>query len=345
MIQPAGRLPDVGRRVNVGLLALLAAAFVTGWVAFGYASAPSRWSLVTHAVAGFAILALVPWKSTISRRGVERRRPGWWASLALGVLVLLSIAGGLAHSTGALRWYGDYTAMELHVGAAGAAVPFAIWHVLARPQKLRRTDLSRRRLLQGAGLLGVAGLGYALSEAVVRVTGLPGAARRFTGSYEVGSLAPELLPVTQWLFDPVPAIQPAGWRLALRLPDRTSHLKYPSLTGHTDRVRATLDCTGGFYSEQDWEGVWLHRLLPAVPADARSVRVVSATGYERRFPVEMAPHLLLATRLGGRPLDAGHGFPLRLVAPTRRGFEWVKWVTEVHVDALPAWWQLPFPVR
>jgi DMSO/TMAO reductase YedYZ molybdopterin-dependent catalytic subunit len=54
---------------------------------------------------------------------------------------------------------------------------------------------------------------------------------------------------------------------------------------------------------------------------------------------------LIATKLGGLPLDAGHGFPVRLVAPDRRGYWWVKWVTAITVDELPSWWQLPFPLQ
>jgi DMSO/TMAO reductase YedYZ molybdopterin-dependent catalytic subunit len=40
---------------------------------------------------------------------------------------------------------------------------------------------------------------------------------------------------------------------------------------------------------------------------------------------------LLATHVGGELLTPGHGAPLRLVAPGRRGFQWVKWVTEIQV--------------
>src|SRR5437016_2040799 len=107
----------MGRRTNLALLVLLAAAFATGWLAFAYATAPARWSLLVHATSGLAILALLPWKSIVAARGLARRRPGRWASLALAALVLASLLGGLLHSTGALRWWGPYTAMELHVGA------------------------------------------------------------------------------------------------------------------------------------------------------------------------------------------------------------------------------------
>jgi DMSO/TMAO reductase YedYZ molybdopterin-dependent catalytic subunit len=52
----------------------------------------------------------------------------------------------------------------------------------------------------------------------------------------------------------------------------------------------------------------------------------------------------LATRVGGAPLAARHGFPLRLVAPGRRGFWWVKWVERIELQPTPWWWQPPFPL-
>jgi len=75
-----------------------------------------------------------------------------------------------------------------------------------------------------------------------------------------------------------------------------------------------------------------------------SLVVTSATGYRRRLPLADAATLLLATRLAGRPLGAGHGFPARLVAPGRRGFWWVKWVVSIEVDPAPWWRQPPFPL-
>jgi DMSO/TMAO reductase YedYZ molybdopterin-dependent catalytic subunit len=334
----------VGRRTNLALLLLLLVAFLSGWLAFAYATAPARWSLIAHATAGFAIVLLLPWKSAISRRGVERRRPGWWASVLFGILVLASLLAGLAHSTGALLYAADLTAMEVHVGAAIAAVPFGIWHVLARPVRVRPTDLQRRRLLQASVVVGIAGAGYAMSEGLVRLARLPGAARRFTGSYEMASFQPELMPVTQWMFDGVPAIQAAGWTLRVATGGRVESWTYDRLVGFDDRVRATLDCTGGFFSVQDWQGVWLSRLLPP-GTRGQSIHVRSLTGYDRRFGLDEASRLLVATGMGGRPLDSGHGFPVRLVAPDRRGFSWIKWVSSIEVDEAPVWWQLPFPLQ
>jgi hypothetical protein len=328
-----------GARTNLALLALLATAFLTGWLAFAYATAPARWSLVVHAFGGFAILALLPWKSMIARRGLRRPWPGRWASVLLGVLVIVSLVAGLLHSTGALVYIGPLTAMDFHVGAAIAAVPFAIWHVLARRVRVRSTDLSRRNLLRGGAVVAGAAVAYAASELVVKATGLPGAARRFTGSYEAGSFQPGLMPVSSWLFDAIPLVDQTSWRLHTG----GREWSYDELFAFDDRLTATLDCTGGFYSTQEWAGARLDRLIGR--ADGGSIRVVSSTGYDRRFPVDRAGMLLLATRAGGRPLDPGHGFPARLIVPDGRGFWWVKWVNAVEVDDLPHWWQAPFPIQ
>jgi len=329
----------LGSQTNVALLGLLAIAFLTGWLAFGFGTAPARLSLIVHATGGVAILLLLPWKSMIARRGLARPRGGRWASIGLGMLVLLSIAAGLGHSTGLVLSWGPFSSMEAHVGAALAAIPLAVWHVVARRVKVVRADLSRRTFMKGSVALGAAAVSYAASEILVRAATLPGGARRFTGSYEAGSFEPAVMPVSSWMFDAIPVHDPDAW--TLRTPGREWSLR--ELATFDDRMIATLDCTGGFYSTQEWAGVRLDRLLPDVRES--SIRVVSSTGYDRRFRAGEAGSLLLATRFGGTPLDAGHGFPARLVAPDRRGFWWVKWVVAIEVDDVPYWWQSPFPVQ
>src|SRR2546421_7181657 len=252
------------RWTNLALFVLLGLAFVTGWLAF-FSTTASRGSLIAHAASGYAIIALTPWKSVIASRAIQRRRPGWWASLILTLLVLVSVLSGILHSTGLLISAGAITAMEVHVGAALAAVPFAVWHIIARRIPMRAVDLSRRSLLRAGALIAGAGLTYVAAEAAVRAVRLPGSERRFTGSYEFGSLEPTQLPATQWMFDSVPLLDPRTWRLSVRSGTVTREWTYEELLAFDDGVRATLDCTGGFFSTQDWSGVWLSRLISAHP--------------------------------------------------------------------------------
>src|ERR1700682_2935639 len=279
------------RWTNQALLVLLGVAFTSGWVAFFYSTAPSRASLIVHAVSGYAIVALTPWKAVIAGHGIQRRRPGWWASLVFTGLVIASVLAGILHSTGLLVAAGPFSAMEVHVAAALAAIPFVAWHVIARRIPMRAVDFSRRSLLRAGTLAAGAGFVYGAGEGAVRLLSLPGSTRRLTGSYEYGSLQPAQLPVTQWMFDAVPSIDPASWRLAVRAGNAAREWTYAELLAFDDRVQATLDCTGGFYSTQDWSGVWLSRLLSPSPlagegrGGGSSIYVRSLTGYDRRFAI------------------------------------------------------------
>jgi DMSO/TMAO reductase YedYZ molybdopterin-dependent catalytic subunit len=69
------------------------------------------------------------------------------------------------------------------------------------------------------------------------------------------------------------------------------------------------------------------------------------TGYRRRFPADEAGSLWLATGYQGELLRPAHGAPVRLVAPHRRGFWWVKWVLSVKLSDTPALAQSPFPLQ
>ena len=94
---------------------------------------------------------------------------------------------------------------------------------------------------------------------------------------------------------------------------------------------------------ETWTAVRLDRVVPA--SGAASIEVVSATGYSRLFPAQEVSQLWLAVAREGQVLRPGRGAPVRLVVPGRRGFWWVKWVTEVRLVGTPAWLQSPFPLQ
>jgi DMSO/TMAO reductase YedYZ molybdopterin-dependent catalytic subunit len=202
--------------------------------------------------------------------------------------------------------------------------------LLLVPWKSRviRGGLRRGRSTRWASLLlaalvvitFVAGLGYA-TGLVRSIAGRPGL----------------------WLEDPVPAIDPDQWRLTVVDGSGRYQLSLDELPAFGARMRATLDCTSGWYSRQEWTGVPVSALLRS-SGYARSLLVHSVTGYWIRLPVSDVGLLLLATRVGGTPLSAGHGYPLRLIAPGRRGYWWVKWVDRIELQTTPWWWQPPFPV-
>lgn len=336
-------LRSPGRQTNQALLVALVLAFGTGVATIAVGSPNGALVAIGHGAAGLAVVLLVPWKSRVVRAGLRRSRFGRWLSLLLAALAVLTLTAGIGYATGVFRMVAGLTGMWWHIAFALALVPLVLWHVLARGIKRRRTDLSRRAMLRtGALAVGAVGL-YAAVSGMINFLALPGSRRRFTGSYETGSFRPEAMPPTIWLADTIPVVDPDDWRLMIKDRRGTRHLALTELTATSVGLPATLDCTSGWYSRQEWTGVPLAALLQRGPAD-RSIFVHSVTGYWVRFPITDLDHLLLATRAGGVPLSPEHGFPARLVAPDRRGYWWVKWVDRIEVQTTPPWWQPLFPV-
>ena len=331
----------VGRRTNLALLVALVVAMGTGVATFAVGTAAGRAVVVVHGMAGFAVVLLAPWKQQIVRRRLRRPRRARRAGLALLGLVAITVVAGIAHAAGVTPPAG-VTAMQLHVGAALLMIVPAAWHVATRPVRPRPVDLARRTTVRAGALTVAAGVAWLAADGLYTLRGAP--RRRFTGSHERGTDAPGRMPVTQWLSDAVPAIDPAAWSVTVDVPASARSLSLRDLRAlPTARRRAVLDCTGGWYAVQTWSGVPLSVLIAG---DAgRRVVVTSHTGYARAFPLEAVGDLLLALDVAGAPLSAGHGAPVRLVAPGRRGFWWVKWVTGVSVDDVPPWVQPPFPVQ
>jgi DMSO/TMAO reductase YedYZ molybdopterin-dependent catalytic subunit len=144
-----------------------------------------------------------------------------------------------------------------------------------------------------------------------------------------------------WLFDQVPAL-PANYRIHVA----GNEMTVSDLASRSTTLAARLDCTSGWYTDAEWTAVSVAELLSAEEiAAAASIEVVSKTGYRRRFPADEAGSLWLATAYQGVPLRPAYGAPVRLVAPQRRGFWWVKWVASVELSDLPALKQSPFPLQ
>jgi hypothetical protein len=278
-------------------------------------------------------------------------------SALLGLLFLASLLVGLLWSTTGVRGgrapvIGSLTGLGVHVALAVALLPLLLFHVLTRWNRVRarRPDFAGRRAVLRYLALSATGLvAWRGSERLSATAGWSGARRRFTGSREVGSLQGNAFPATNWFTDPKPHLDPAAWELRifgavraeriLRLGDM---FKLPP-----KQVQAVLDCTGGWFTKQIWSGPSVSALLSQAgpTSEARSLVVHSATGYSRRYRLEDVGELMLATHVGDEALSRGHGYPVRLVAPDHRGYDWVKWVVAIEVSDLPGWFQSPLPLR
>ncbi len=330
------------RLVDWLLLAFVLVELITGLVSFTTGRPEGRRLFALHGILGLGIVLLLVWK--VARVGGRLAQRALWSgtlavSLLTLVLAVLAIGSGFVWS--GWQWPLGYpNGLNLHVIFGILLTLLLLAHFALRFKPLRVQDVAgRRAALRFLAVLGTGGALWAGQQGANRLLGLPGAERRFTGSRAEGSGRGLAFPVTMWMLDRTPSVDPARWSLhvggAVAHPltlDAEALTRAPQMS-----LAATLDCTGGWYSEQVWHGVPVAWLLERVqPADgARWVRFVSATGYRWSVPLDEARGLLLAHSVGEGAyralLDPGRGAPLRLVAPGRRGFQWVKWVNEVHL--------------
>jgi hypothetical protein len=339
------------RVVDWTILGALALVLASGVVSLGTGSVRDGWVFFLHGAGGLTLVVLLFWKlRRVRHRVTAGVRSGSWRvllSVALAVLTLAALATGIAWVLGANVDLGAWTLLNLHIGLGLLVVPLLVWHLLMRARPPASEDWEgRRTMLQYAGLALVGALAWRVQQAAVTVLDTAGADRRFTGSKPEGGSG-NRYPATSWVLDDPDPVDADDWRLHVAgSVERPFRADYTALTSEgasaTPTVqRVLLDCTSGWYVERDWRGVRVADLLDAAEASdgATWVTFHSVTGYRFGFPIEEARELLLATHVDDERLTHGHGFPLRLVAPERRGFQWVKWVTAVEVRETRDWGQ------
>ena len=329
------------RGTDWGLAALVALLIVTGALTLFAGGSGDAWVFVAHDGAGFAIVLLLVFK--LRRVWPRLRRPERWDRRTLaGVLgtglVVAALGSGLMWADGVTPRPAGYSLLAWHDVLGVVLAAAIVCHMVFRAKPMRTRDVVHRRQFLTGVVIGAGGFLAARGQRPVeRLLGLPGAHRRFTGSYEADSFAGNAFPSTSWVADNPQPIALDDYRLQVGgLVAHRLVLALDELTSD-DELTATLDCTGGFYSTQRWSGMGLGRLLQkaGVVRGAGHVSIVSRTGYRWSFALDDADQLLLATHVADQPLSHEHGAPVRLVAPYSRGFQWVKWVERIDVRELP----------
>ena len=335
---------------NTLLLALIAAELVSGFFGLVSGSPDEAVFILTHRIAGWGIIVVLAWK-TVNVLGSlrwHRNTTPRTASIVLAAALVATLALGFIWSFVGPVSFWLFSGVSWHIYVGGALVPILIWHALHYTRGVPlRFWADRRTFLRFAGLAIIGAALWRAGEVAASAGGLSGASRRFTGSYEAGSFTGNAFPLTSWLNDNPKRISADEWQLAVGGAVNTPlTFGYKEITSDSE-ITATLDCTGGWHSTQVWRGMPLAALLrKAQPAeDAASVTVRSVTGYYRRFSMAEADGYIVATLVGDKTLSHGHGFPARLVAPDKRGFEWVKWITDIEVNRTGKWLQPPLPLQ
>jgi DMSO/TMAO reductase YedYZ molybdopterin-dependent catalytic subunit len=101
----------------------------------------------------------------------------------------------------------------------------------------------------------------------------------------------------------------------------------------------TLYCVEGWRERLLFQGVRLSDLLAlARPKDGVTTLILHAVdGYSTSLPYEDVARvgLMLAAKINGRVLDERRGFPFQLVAESKLGYKWIKWVDRIELSDQP----------
>jgi DMSO/TMAO reductase YedYZ molybdopterin-dependent catalytic subunit len=99
----------------------------------------------------------------------------------------------------------------------------------------------------------------------------------------------------------------------------------------------TLNCVEGWSVKILWEGVLVGDLLAeAGPlSDARVVIFHAYDGYTTSLPLDYITgnDIMIAYKMNGLTIPPERGFPFELVAESKWGYKWIKWVTEIELSS------------
>ena len=334
------------RFINALILVLFCVLGITGLYGLVWPFPSSLFEI--HRIAGWALIVLIPWKGAITLRSLSR---GLSRRFERSVMLLVSILLTIATVTVLILvlmwtwqvgpyyvWIGPYaySGIGWHWGIALGLAPLFIIHVWQRWPRPKKVDFAgRRQALKLMGFGTAALVTWSAAEALAKVMENGGAQRRFTGSREEGSFAGNAHPITTAPDEGKIKLDTDTWILqvtgAVAAPIKLGYSEVLALS--TSEVTATLDCTGGWYTVQTWRGISITQLLHRAEIRPEAVGIIlrGVADYTAPFTLAQAEEILLATHVTGEILNHSHGFPLRAVVPSRRGWHWVKWLTEIEV--------------
>jgi DMSO/TMAO reductase YedYZ molybdopterin-dependent catalytic subunit len=98
----------------------------------------------------------------------------------------------------------------------------------------------------------------------------------------------------------------------------------------------TLHCVEGWSVTILWEGFLLEEILEKaeISPDSEVVIFYAYDGYSTSLPLDYIKNqeIILAYKMNGVVLPPERGFPFQLVAESKYGYKWIKWITEIELS-------------
>lgn len=100
-----------------------------------------------------------------------------------------------------------------------------------------------------------------------------------------------------------------------------------------------LDCVEGWSVNILWQGVLVKDILNEVKPlpSANTVIFYAVDGYSTSFPLEYMQNnqILMAFKMNNATLPPERGFPFQLVAESKWGYKWIKWINRIELSDNP----------
>ena len=98
----------------------------------------------------------------------------------------------------------------------------------------------------------------------------------------------------------------------------------------------TLHCVEGWDVTILWEGVLVKDLIEEAGVDSRAkvVMLYAYDGYSTSLPLDYIINndILIACKMNDVVLPPERGFPFQLVAESKYGYKWIKWIAEIELS-------------
>jgi len=113
----------------------------------------------------------------------------------------------------------------------------------------------------------------------------------------------------------------------------------------------TLNCVEGWKVTILWDGIKLTDLFADFQVDpsANTVIFYAYDGYSTALPLDyiIDNDIMIAYKMNNVTLPAERGYPFQLVAESKLGYKWIKWITQIELsdneDYLGFWESYGYP--
>lgn len=130
-----------------------------------------------------------------------------------------------------------------------------------------------------------------------------------------------------------------SYRLKIKgLPSGEKEMTYQEVLGlPVYKKVVTLNCVEGWSAKILWEGVLIKDLFGGeiIPTNDKIVIFRSVDGYSTSLPLDYVLNndIIMAFKMNDIELPSERGFPFQVVAESKYGYKWAKWINEIELSS------------